>query len=244
MVTVDPTRARIRLSEQELAAAAIVHQHGPNWREVAAEADGDVTALHDLALVDDTATLDVVLATALETITVAPVEILVEVLGLGSAAHLGWVSDDHAVVAVDQQDGTHEYTLTDPALVGYALAVVLGVGYRPSPPRRTLTATAADLDQLGADLLENAPADDGGQDLGPELADALTHWRATWRATSRVSTPDGPTLTVYTVVDAGPRGYYRLRELERTVTLEPCRPSDVFSLLHRLFPGVLDEDLP
>jgi hypothetical protein len=240
VVSSDPTRTRVRLSTTELAAAAVVHRHGAGWRDVADDAAGDVAALTHVALVDADGVLDVVLGTTLETISVAPVELVVEVVGLGTAGHLGWVTGEHAVLAVDQQDGTHEYTLTDPALLGYALALVLGVGYRPSPPRRTLTATAGQLDGLGTDLLD--PAGDGGTVTDDELTAVLTQWRATWRTSARTLGPAGEaSLTTFTVVDAGAQGYYRLLEQDGTVTLEPCAPSDVFDLLHRLTPGLLDD---
>lgn len=242
VVYVDPTRTRFRLTEKQLAAAAVISRQ-PDEPRTAPE----FGQLADAVLVTDDG-LDPQLELLLDVLTVAPVEITIEVQGAGEAIHLAWADHDAAVVAVDVGAGVHEYQLVDPVLLPWTLALAAGVGARPHEPRQRITlpqdVVEAAHDQVtGGDdptgtLAEHLPAE-----ATAEVVELLRQRRATWRATSRRPGDEGEpdVATTTTVLDGGVAGYYTLDATGGQVTLTPAAPSEIFERLHHLVPGLLTD---
>lgn len=255
MAYLDPTRSRARLSSRELAAAALVASHGDGAGDYEPGAAEELQAL-GAAGVAVAGRLDPLVGQLLEVVTAAPLEILVEVSGFGEAAHLAWVTPERAALGVDLGEDTHEYTLVEPLLLPWGLAVALGIGHRPVPKdvepvevtRGTLeAATTALLDATPEAALAALLA--AGLETGAarRLAFLLASRRSTWRASNRWRDPSGqPRATSATVVDGDVAGYWLvetvqdppLEDPETPVRLVPTRPSVVWAILCALLPDV------
>jgi len=250
----DPTRTRFRLTDLELAAAALAAGDGQIANPGPSGAMDAMSMLTEAGLLDE-GEVDPRLKFLIGVVATSSIDIVIEVSGFGYATHHAWISAGFGAVGIDIGGGQHEYLIVDPVLLPWTLATTLGVGPREAPGSRNSLQVPESL--LNA-AIEGLPLGESEEGVRKQLAEVLDPssteqllgilrgWRASWRATSRFQRPTEPDLaSQVVVVDAGSSGYWRVEtdvsEDGSDITLVPIAPSEAWEYLHRLVPGLVED---
>lgn len=148
---------------------------------------------------------------------------------------IGWMPDGRATTSVPSAEGAVVVTATEFGLLRDQLRQWLSVFDREVPAdRRTI--------QTDTTVIDAAMSAEGIEPSGDvDLDTIMEGWRLAWRANANWA--QRPIDTTVTIVDAGPRGWYRVDHPPRTgnevvdVTLEPLDLAGVIEALGDVVTG-------
>lgn len=146
------------------------------------------------------------------------------------------------MIAETQAGGGLRMRPVDYGLVPLELTRMTGLGPRAGLGERELRIPAEAferaLEAVTAGLVPEDPELDAND--AATLADLLAHRRSSWRIRSSWRDAGGPQGVAFAVLDGAERGYWLTHHAgegeDRTVVLEPVKPSVVWSKLMDLLP--------
>jgi hypothetical protein len=221
VVELDIARCRLRLTEQEIAEVRTVRVARP---------------------------LPAWAGEALDTVADPGLRIVVRVFTAARPLHHSiWATPRVAVVGEPTDDGRIELSSTEPVLIPFTIARIVGLRRRPVPPGRSMIRMPASVYTSIQDRVGSSAGLDGRNPQGiasPEATlEAILRQRLmSWRATSAWRDETGQRVTVnVNVTDAGEAGFWRARVEEPEspdpmLLVEPSAARDVWAGLTGLLP--------
>ncbi len=213
----DPVRHRLRLSPRALATAVLLLP-GPVDDRLGRYFDAEAAELRAAGVISNgmlapwaAHQLVLMLAPALH------VEAVVTTAH-GETMTQFWARPDAAVVGQSDPDGSVDLSPTEPRMLAWTLADVVGLGSEaaPAPDNRRPVETAhlrcfegalSTTDHTGASAILGDGRGLSGDELAV-MAALVSESRKAWRVIAKWTSPSGPMQRSLAVVDAGPSGMW------------------------------------